>query len=146
MRLFLSLRSDRNLMRWRQAFLLANFLTMSLLCCFSLRDYGSKRKSGKSPVLYDFLLLLTSSTISLPCTYCFSSNGMLDPGELLWCKTHDSVLSVCILFTFHYKTLKCEILNGTHVWNVKIVNWSVCLLKWRCLPFVYVGRLSEFLK
>lgn len=25
-------------------------LTMSLLCCFFLRDYGSKRKSGKSPV------------------------------------------------------------------------------------------------
>lgn len=26
-------------------------LTMSLLCCFSFRDYGSKRKSGKSFVL-----------------------------------------------------------------------------------------------
>lgn len=25
-------------------------LTMSLLCCFFFRDYGSKRKSGKSPV------------------------------------------------------------------------------------------------
>lgn len=30
-------------------------LTMSLLCCFSLRDYGSKRKSGKSPVFFTIL-------------------------------------------------------------------------------------------
>lgn len=27
-------------------------LTMSLLCCFFFRDYGSKRKSGKSPMVH----------------------------------------------------------------------------------------------
>lgn len=29
-------------------------LTMSLLCCFFFRDYGSKRKSGKSPMVHSF--------------------------------------------------------------------------------------------
>lgn len=32
-------------------------LTMSFLCCFFLRDYGSKRKSGKPPSFFLYLLL-----------------------------------------------------------------------------------------
>lgn len=45
-------------MRWLHVFFLNErellSLTMSLFCCFSLRDYGSKRKSGKSPVFLHY--------------------------------------------------------------------------------------------
>lgn len=41
----------------------ARSLTMSLLCCFSLRDYGSKRKSGKSNIF------LHCSSLKLTLTF-----------------------------------------------------------------------------
>lgn len=54
---FLPFRSVRIHEWWLHALLSTEWrplsLTMSLLCCFSLRDYGSKRKSGKSPVFFN---------------------------------------------------------------------------------------------
>lgn len=38
---------------------------MSLLCCFFFRDYGSKRKSGKSPMVLFFFFCGTCNFFHL---------------------------------------------------------------------------------
>lgn len=67
---FLRFGSVRIHMRWLHALLLTErhllSLTMSLLCCFSFRDYGSKRKSGKSPVFLNYPSLKLTS----PSFFC----------------------------------------------------------------------------
>lgn len=138
MRLFLSLRSDRNLMQWRQAFLLAKFLTMSLLCCFSLRDYGSKRKSGKSPVLFDFLFPHTSSTLHFPQLIACHQTACLIQGS---CFGARHMTQCCCQCGFYLPSIKKasnlrKILKVADVRNVKIEKWRVCLLKWKCLSSI----------
>lgn len=148
MRLFLPLGSDRNLTRWRQALLLAKFLTMSLFCCFSVRDYGSKRKSGKSPALLD----------------CFSSkyeqrgffplNLLLPVKQKIWCRgvvlVQDTWLSAV---SVHFVSLTFQDLqmwgfrSGWQLFGISTLSngQDFCKRESLRLPFVCVGSLPEFL-
>ena len=70
-------------------------LTMSLLCCFSFRDYGSKRKSGKSPV-FPSLSIPKDHSLFQPV-----APNRASPWDLrgLWfCMTYDSL---CVLSVIH---------------------------------------------
>lgn len=101
-------------MRWLHALLLTErhllSLTMSFLCCFFLRDYGSKRKSGKSPVFVHYpSLKLTSPSFLFQLVALTVIEPLLKiQGWTLCCMAYDSItLSVTRLLSMWCQCLVC---------------------------------------
>lgn len=84
-------------------------LTMSFLCCFFLRDYGSKRKSGKSPSVLQppFFFLLVARERAPP----EDPRGAFCCMTSLMCLCVPSLVSLCGLFTF-LLTVDCSDRNN----------------------------------
>ncbi len=126
---FLPFRSVRIHMRWLHALLLTErhllSLTMSFLCCFSLRDYGSKRKSGKSPVFLHYPSLKQTSPSFLFQLVAFNRPTPYDPGVDICCMAYDSItLSVTCLLSMWCQCLVCLLVLLCDADLLSIVFWG----------------------
>lgn len=88
---------------WRQL-----SLTMSFFCCFSFRDYGSKRKSGKSPVflLYPNFKKMSSSCCPpqlphQPCSLTFYNLPVIND------QSRSCNLSDVVAWSYHRPAARC---------------------------------------